>query len=77
MLVGKGDEFKNLKDIQLGSKIYYENEFDNKVYEVEKITEISAKDWSTLEQTDDNRITLLTCVSGKPDNRLCVQGIEV
>ena len=69
--------FKNLKDIKIGSKIYYDTDFDNKVYEVEKITEIASTDWTKLNETDDNRITLLTCISGKPSSRLCVQGIEV
>lgn len=72
-----GDEFKNLKDIKNGSKIYYQTEYGNKVYSVETIVEISDEDWSYLEETKDNRITLLTCVSGKPNNRLCVQGIEI
>lgn len=74
---GQGDDFKNLKQIKIGSEIYYETKYSSKKYVVEKITEISDQDWSWLEQTKDNRITLLTCVSGKPNNRLCVQGIEI
>lgn len=74
---GKGDEFKNLKNIKIGSKIYYETEYDSKTYKVETITEISDEDWSYLAETKDNRITLLTCVTGKPNNRLCVQAIEI
>ena len=69
--------FKNLKDIKIGSKIYYSTKLDNKVYEVEKITEILDTDWSKLTETEENRITLLTCVTGKPNSRLCVQGIEI
>lgn len=74
---GKGDEFKNLKNIKIGSKIYYQTKYDTKIYLVETITEISDEDWSYLAETKENKITLLTCVSGKPNNRLCVQGIEV
>lgn len=66
----------NLKNIKIGSKIYYQTKYDTKIYLVETITEISDEDWSYLEDTKENRITLLTCVSGKPNNRLCVQGIE-
>lgn len=73
---GRGDEFKNLKKIKLGSKIYYQTKYGTKIYLVETITEISDEDWSYLQETKDNRITLLTCVSGKPNNRLCVQGLE-
>lgn len=74
---GKGDEFKNLKNIKIGSEIYYETEYASKTYKVETITEISDEDWSYLAETKDNRITLLTCVTGKPNNRLCVQAIEI
>lgn len=74
---GRGDEFKNLKNIKKGSKIYYQTEYGRKVYSVNTKVEISDDNWSYLNTTDDNRITLLTCVSGKPNKRLCVQGIEI
>lgn len=73
---GKGDEFKNLKNIKVGSEIYYKTKYDSKTYLVEIIKEISDEDWSYLSETNDNRITLLTCISGKPNSRLCVQGKE-
>ncbi len=72
----KGDEFKNLKNIKVGSEIYYKTKYDSKTYSVEIIKEISDEDWSYLSETKDNRITLLTCISGKPNSRLCVQGKE-
>ena len=31
---------------------------------------------SNLEETEDNRITLITCVRNRPNKRLCVQAIE-
>lgn len=74
---GNGDEFKNLKNIKKGSKIYYQTEYGSKVYLVNTKVEISDDDWSYLKETKDNKITLLTCVSGKPNKRLCVQGIEI
>ena len=73
---GKGDEFKNLKNIKVGSEIYYKTKYDSKTYSVEIVKEISDEDWSYLSETKDNRITLLTCISGKPNSRLCVQGKE-
>ena len=73
---GKGDEFKNLKNIKVGSKILYQTQYGEKTYLVETIKEISDEDWSYLSETKDNRITLLTCISGKPNSRLCVQGKE-
>ena len=38
---------------------------------------IEETDWSYLQETEDNRITLITCVANKPKNRLCVQAVEV
>ena len=37
---------------------------------------INETDWSLLESTDDNRLTLITCVKGQSSKRLCVQAIE-
>jgi sortase (surface protein transpeptidase) len=44
---------------------------------VDSVTEIAETDWGMLGRTQDNRITLITCISGKPALRLCVQAIEV
>ena len=42
-----------------------------------EIKEISEDDWSALTRTEDNRITLVTCITGKPNMRLMVQALEV
>ena len=33
-------------------------------------------DWSDLQTTKDNRITMITCIANKPNQRLCVQAVE-
>ena len=38
---------------------------------------IQETDWSFLEPTKENRITLITCVKEMPEFRRCVQAIEV
>jgi len=38
---------------------------------------IEDTDWSYLQKTKENRITLITCVKNQPTKRLCVQGIEI
>ena len=45
-------------------------------YEVSTILTIYETDWEMLENTDDNRITLITCIENRPEYRLCVQGVE-
>lgn len=72
----QGDFFKNLKNIKVGDEIYYQTEYGTKRYIVETKAIINEEDWSYLKETEDNRITLITCVKGQPDKRLCVQGIE-
>lgn len=71
-----GDYFKNLKSIKIGSEIYYQTNYGTKRYVVETKKVISEEDWSYLQKTDDNRITLITCVAGQRDKRLCVQAVE-
>ena len=43
-----------------------------------KVQEISDEDWSFLSPSaaDDNKITLITCITGKPGSRLMVQGLQ-
>ncbi len=43
---------------------------------MESVAEIAETDWSRLGRTQDNRVTLITCISGKPSLRLCVQAVE-
>lgn len=71
-----GDFFKNLKSIKIGSEIYYQSQFGTKRYVVTIKEVISDEDWSYLAETTDNRITLITCVVGQPEKRLCVQAVE-
>ena len=46
------------------------------IYEVKTMEIIENTDWSYLKNTEDNRITLITCVENEPKYRRCIQGIE-
>ena len=72
----QGDFFKNLKKIKIGSEIFYQTNYGTKRYIVTTKEVIDEEDWSYLQETEDNRITLITCVSGQKEKRLCVQAIE-
>lgn len=69
--------FANLKNVKQGDIIKYSSCLGNKEYEITTIKQIEETDWSMLESTIDNRITIITCVKGQSNLRLCVQGIEV
>ena len=66
----------NLKYVKEGDIIKYSSALENKEYKVTTIKQIQETDWTMLEDTEDNRITIITCVRNKPKLRLCVQGIE-
>ena len=42
-------------------------------YTVYNTKEIDSTDWSVTLETSENIITLITCISNKPEKRLCVQ----
>lgn len=69
--------FENLKNIQEGDLIVYETKYETKTYAVSSIEEIKETNVEVIENTEDNRITLITCVENKPSKRLCVVGLEV
>lgn len=69
--------FANLKDVKEGDIIKYSSCLGNREYEITTIKQIEETDWSMLEDTKDNRITIITCVKNQPTLRLCVQAIEI
>ncbi len=73
---GTAGYFYSLHTLQKGAVIKYETALGDREYTVESVKEIAESDWSALERTEDNRVTLITCISGKPSMRLCVQAIE-
>lgn len=68
--------FKNLYRLAEGDEITYRCELGERAYTVETVKTIDATDWSPLVHSDENRLTLITCISGKPEQRLCVQAVE-
>ena len=68
--------FQDLKLLKEGDEIKYKhNEFE-KIYEVEKSRIIKDTDWEYLENTEENTLTLITCVENEPEYRRCVQAVE-
>ena len=48
-----------------------------RTYAVSSVKIIDWTDWSYLNSTSDNRITIITCLANQPTKRVCVQGIEI
>lgn len=68
--------FENLKKLKKGEKIKYKYKDFEKKYTIEVITIIKNTNWTYLENTKQNKITLITCVENKPNDRLCIQAVE-
>ena len=68
--------FENLKSVKIGDEIIYQYNDFKMIYEIDTIEIIKDTDWSYLEKTDENKITLITCVENEPEYRRCIQGIE-
>lgn len=72
----KVNYFKDLKSLKQGDEIIYKyNEFE-KIYEVEKCRIIKDTEWEYLEETEENMLTLITCIENQPEYRRCIQAIE-
>lgn len=68
--------FARINELSKGDKIIYKTKFYKRAYIVNSKAVIYDTDWSYLQPTKDNRITMITCIKDKPNQRLCVQAIE-
>ena len=68
--------FEKLKKLKINDEIIYKYENFEKKYLITKIEIIKNTDWSYLEKTEKNKITLITCVENEPQYRRCVQAEE-
>lgn len=69
--------FARLKDLKTGNEIIYKTKQGTKKYKINSIKTIEDTDWSYLQKSKENKITLITCVANRPNQRLCIQGIEI
>lgn len=69
--------FQNLKKLKEGDEIFYYCDGIELKYCVTTQKIIQDTDWSMLEETKDNVITLITCVENQPEYRRCIQAIQI
>lgn len=69
--------FGQLHLLKEGDRITYKTALGERQYAVSEIREIAQDNWDYLMRTEDNRLTLITCVTGKPQLRLMVQAVKV
>ncbi len=73
---GTNGYFVDLHTLREGDTVHYKTELGERDYIVKTIKTIDDSDWSMLGYEDSNKLTLITCISGQPSKRLCVQAIE-
>ena len=69
--------FENLYKLKKGDFILYTYKNITRKYEVYKKIVIDSYDWSYLQKTDENILTMITCIKNRPNLRLCVQAKQV
>lgn len=68
--------FAQIKLLEENDEIIYKcNDFE-KTYMVVENKIIKDTDWNCLQNTEENTITLITCVENEPEYRRCIQGVE-
>ena len=72
----KVNYFANIKELNIGDSIYYSYKGTKKHYRVVTKEIISETNWDFLEHTNENKLTLITCVENIPELRRCIQAIE-
>ncbi len=73
---GVNANFGRLKDLKIGDEMTYTTKLGTRTYAVVFAGKIPNNDWSYLQYTTDNRLTLITCVADQPEYRYCVQAAE-
>lgn len=73
----KVNYFSNLKKLEKGDLVIYTYKGKSQNYTVTSKEIIKDTDWSKLENSTVNKLTMITCVENKPEYRLCVQATEI
>ena len=72
---GVTNHFGKIHTLDLGDTIKLTTKLGTKTYEVYSVSKVSSDDFSALNDSRDDIITLITCVNNQPDYRWCVQAI--
>lgn len=69
--------FQDIKNLEIGDIIIYSTEKGERKYQVTINKIIKETNWKYIRDTDDNRLTLITCETNKREYRRCIQAIEM
>lgn len=69
--------FQEIKKLSIGDVIKYQTDEGNRSYSVISNEKIKETDLSCLEDTNENQLTLITCVENMPEYRICVKAKQI
>lgn len=69
--------FQYIKNLKVGDEIIYITDMGKRIYKVQTNKVILETDWSYLQPTNDNYITLITCEENRKEYRRCIQAVEI
>ena len=69
--------FARLNELEEGDIVTYKTIYGTREYKVSNIEIILETDWSNLKDTQDNKLTMITCIANRANQRLCVQATEI
>lgn len=73
---GVNDHFGEIHTLELGDTITLTTKLGTRTYEVISGSKVSETDRSSLATSQENMLTLYTCVRDQRDQRWCVQAVE-
>ena len=68
---------EGIENLKNGDIIIYSTEKGQRKYKVSLNKVIKETDWTYIQNTKDNRLTLITCEMNKKEYRRCVQAVEI
>lgn len=69
--------FENVKNLKIGDRLKYETSYGIRNYKIILKERIQDDDYSYLNWSDENMVTLITCVENSPSERWVIQAMEV
>ena len=71
---GSSHNIGAIKDLEIGDTIRYQTSLGTRTYAVSSVKIIDWTDWSYLNSTSDNRITIITCLANQLPNGFVFRG---
>ena len=68
--------FARINELEPGDEIVYTTKYGERKYKVNQKKDILETDWSMLQETKENKLTLITCIKNRVNQRLCVQAVQ-